>query len=740
MPQQFYIKTLHQVVLVADNAFAAGGEGTLFAVLRPTELSHCVAKIFHHNKRDAQKEAKINYLINNPPIFEGDQKEQPVVWAKYALYDADNEFVGFIMPKATGEKLEILTAPKLPKYLGKAWHRFRLGGDEALRLRLKVCYNLAAALRTIHATGRYVLVDLKPDNVLIKSNGVVSIVDTDSIEVIENNKTLFPATVATPEYTPSEYYKGVQPGQVLIEPSWDHFSLAVIYYRMLFGVHPYAATAKEPYDNINSLGDKIKHGLFVHHPEMTAKFAVVPPPHRQFDQLDKPLRHLFFKAFIDGFEQPEARPSAEDWGQALMSNPLLLIDRDLPSKSLNLDVINNKNWYVLALQKSMSEQNLLALPKDSYQPPLNVAYTSEAVLQEAIAYYKQAGAILWKVTKYFGIVFTVAMTLFIGATVIAGEPFQYMAFALGQIWGMLTFIPSLIIDLGGIGLFFLILLMPFLVATFRQFTGMANDKTQDVRKNLTGIFAITDAQKQDRLLELQYTLRKQRTKVKNQLREIENQLNALLQFKIRKEKEFFQNNNKKIIESNREITNKLRSERTEIQMQDNKAKNLMLEEANLIKKLRLDLQNSLKEHPIYSKINGKTVQQKIIFLEQQGDEAALFEGLEMAQIKADLLALEQATNEKLAAVKADFDEKHAELLNDTSQYKIKIDDIVEGSVESMREKIRIDTKLMDDSFKGLLKNIKKLQIENNAKEAELEELQEDIKQLKEELKLFQRLD
>ncbi|BDS10027.1 protein kinase domain-containing protein [Aureispira anguillae] len=735
MPKQFYIKAINQAIVIHDTPFASGGEGELFEVLAPAELKNTVAKIFHPSKRDAEKEAKINYLLKNPPSFEGSPTEHPIVWVKHILHNAKDEFVGFLMPKATGEKLEILTSPKLPKYLGKEWNRFKLGGNEALRLRLKVCYNLAAALRTIHATGKYVLVDLKPDNILIKSNGVVAIVDTDSIEVIKDGATLFPATVATPEYTPNEYYAGIQPGKVLINTSWDNFSLAVIYYRMLFGVHPYAATAKAPYNNINALGDKIKHGLFVHHPDLVNQFVVVPPPHRAFGKLDGQLRRLFLKTFVDGYENPEKRPSAEEWGQALLNNPLLLTNRPLPSKALKLEEINDKNWYVLALEKALREQNLqLPKEKSNKKATLPTHYTTQALLQEAMTYYKQAATAIWKVARYAGMVIMVVMTLFIVATIVGGAPFGDVVFALDSIWMVITFLPSLIIQIGGFGLLFLFAISPFLIATFRQFTGMAKDKTQAVRKNWIGSFSFTDAQKRKSLEELQYTLYNQRTKTKQRLREIKNELIVWSQIKTTKEKEFFKKNNQKIVESNQEISNQLKAEKRAIQVQDEKAKALMIEEANVIKKLRKSSQQQLEEHPVYSTIKGKTIHQKMAFL--SNDQGTENSRIDAKSIWAELQQLEQQLKNSLQEIKDSYDKKHAVLLGDTSQYKIRIDDLVKGSVDNMRQKTRIDSQLMDKSFKRLLKSIKSLRLEVDSKESELEAINSEIKLLKDELRRY----
>lgn len=737
MPQQFYIKAIQQAVVIEDLPFASGGEGALFAIISPVRFKNCVAKIFHPNKRDAQKEAKINYLQQHPPLFETSAQEQPIVWVKHLLSDSQGDFVGFIMPKATGEKLEILTAPKLPKHLGKEWRRFRLGTNEALRLRLKVCYNLAVALRTIHATGKYVLVDLKPDNILIKSNGVVSIVDIDSIEVIEGGKTLFPATVATPEYTPNEYYTGVQPGKVIMETSWDNFSLAVIYYRLLFGVHPYAATTKAPYDNVNALGDKIKHGLFVHNPSLSNQFVVVPPPHQNFTTIDRQLQGLFLQAFVEGNQNPKARPSAEDWGQALYNTPLLLTNRSLPSRSLQLDKMEDNNWYHLALEKAIQEQGIPVSNSNekgvvNYLP---TAYTTDAVLQEAKTYYKKIAKSIWNIVRYAGMVLGSILVLLLFITMVTGAPFDDIWFVLEVVGNVLFFLPSVFMELGGLNLFFLLLISPFIVASFRQASGMAKDRTQAVRKKMIGTFSFTEAQKQKSLEELQYTLYNQRAKVKQRLREIKNELIVWSQIKSTKEKEFFHKNNRKIAESNREISSQIREEKRAMQAEDDKAKALMIAEAKELKALRLSFQQKLSEHPIYGRIKGQTIAQKIAFL--NNGQLPSLSNFDVQVTLKELKALDKNVKEQLQNIKHSYDVKHNALLENANQYKIKIDDLVNGSVDVMRQKTAIDAQLMNEGFKKLLKSIGNLKQEINHKEAELEEINQNIKSLKDELKNYQ---
>ncbi len=365
MAKIFFTQSPEKIsVLLQDEAFASGGEGTLYKLHNSDDFAGMVAKIYHPNKLDEQKLQKVSYLIANPP-FNSDNtgNEEALIWPKEALFDKEGAFAGFLMKEAKGQKLEILTSVKLPARLGKEWERFR-DHDASQRLRLKVCFNIATAIRTIHAPGNYVLVDLKSDNILINSNGLIAIVDTDSAQVVENEKVICLATVATPEYTPPEFYRGIQPGNSLIEPSWDRFSMAVIFYRILFGIHPFAASCKEPFNHLNTLEEKIEAGLFVHNPGLKAQFSVIPPPHEEFNFASPEIKKLFLKAFVEGHKEADKRPTAEDWGIAFRNHPLLLTNRKLPSQ--NISVFNNKNWYLDALKEAVGEEKFFLEDAKAY--------------------------------------------------------------------------------------------------------------------------------------------------------------------------------------------------------------------------------------------------------------------------------------------------------------------------------------------------------------------------------------
>lgn len=333
MSLSVYTKKSKEKLMLSHKPFASGGEGHLYRIIAPRSFSNSVVKIYHPNKLSPTREAKIDYLLEYPPQHKG---QNAIVWVQDSIRDAAGNFLGFVMPLVEGEKLEILCTSNLPKKLANTWYRFHNKADNALELRLKVCYNLATAIHQIHASKRYILVDLKPDNIIITLDGLISLVDLDSVEVVENGQKLFDAPVATPEYTPPEYYNKNNAHDPTQQQAWDRFSMAVIFYKLLMGIHPFAGSFRSPYDNATTLAKKIEHHLFVFNPEISSYKKSIPPPHESFYHLSQEFQDLFLQAFVTGSKQPELRPTAHAWCSAIMQHLDIQRFRVLPSKLIQL--------------------------------------------------------------------------------------------------------------------------------------------------------------------------------------------------------------------------------------------------------------------------------------------------------------------------------------------------------------------------------------------------------------------
>lgn len=345
-----YIQSTKELLELANKPFASGGEGAIYAIEFPLEWTGSVAKIYHPSKRTIAKQNKIAYLLAHPPAG---ADGAALVWVQAVLTDEDGAFVGLLMPKAAGEKLEILCTPKLPRSLRTTWYRFHRDAPQAVPLRLKLCYNIAIAIQQIHALEQYVLVDFKPDNVLVQPHGLVALVDLDSIEIVENGITLFDAPVATPDYTPPEYYRKhtTDPTQ---QQAWDRFSMAVVCYKVLLGIHPFAASYKGNLSHYNDLTQKIEHGLYVHAPYLKNQLAAVPPLHNDLKQLPKAIQELFDRCFVAGHLDAAQRPTVQEWCSTLLQ---CLDDQHL--RPLPSTVVS-----VLEEDKIMALQQLPQSPKE----------------------------------------------------------------------------------------------------------------------------------------------------------------------------------------------------------------------------------------------------------------------------------------------------------------------------------------------------------------------------------------
>lgn len=339
MNNKVYLNNRNNPIYIEKKALASGGEGDIYRVVSPSKYTGYVVKLYHKEKRTSRKEAKVRFLLQNPPEAQNNNGHNSLVWPAGMIYD-NRGFAGLMMPFAQGDKLVILGSNKIPRKYRAKWQRFALQNPDSLEMRLKICFNIAAAVYQIHSTGRYVLVDLKPDNVLIQPNGLVAIVDVDSMEIIKGDSVLFPAAVTTPEFAPPEFYRDVQPGKTPIFSTWDRYSMAIIFYKLLFGIHPFAASARPPYDKLVSLHEKIEHGLFIHHPEKTPLFTVVPPPHRRFFKLRPQLQELFIQCFADGHLAEARRPTADEWCSVISGKSLVHVNRPLPSRVLALKNID----------------------------------------------------------------------------------------------------------------------------------------------------------------------------------------------------------------------------------------------------------------------------------------------------------------------------------------------------------------------------------------------------------------
>ncbi len=313
----FIVKTENgQQIKLEDTPFTSGGEGELYKIVSPQNLSdHCV-KIYYSQYQTQQKAEKLRFMANHKPQQITDKTNYMICWVVDLVF-RQGAFVGFLMPLAFDNSIQLyeLCTTKIRKNLASIWHqKFNRNNDTSIENRLKLCVNIAIAIHNIHSTKNYVLVDMKPQNILLCPEGKVSIVDLDSIQISNGVQVIHQGHVATPEYTPAEGAR-INPSNNFIPGSWDRFSLAIIFYELIFGLHPFVATSTGQYEHITTIDEAIKNGLFVFGSK--SQFLQLPSPHNNFQLLPQNIKGCFIKALDKGHNNPNARPTAEEWGNVL---------------------------------------------------------------------------------------------------------------------------------------------------------------------------------------------------------------------------------------------------------------------------------------------------------------------------------------------------------------------------------------------------------------------------------------
>ena len=280
---------------------AEGGEGWVY---KTTEAG-TLAKIFKEPAAEHRRE-KIEALIASPPH---DPPQAPdghrrFAWPQEMLCDVKTgEFIGYTMAQIpNGKPLDQFFDPGTSEYREKPF-----------RVRLAIA--VAELIADIHRHHLMLVVgDINPSNILADARGRVALIDLDSVQMTTPDGQNYPCPVGSTYYTPAELIGlGKKLGQVRRTQEHDRFGLAAIIFQLLFdGCHPFAAVGNDctPLDRIRA-GDW---------PYTNGSPYRPPPSAPPFRALPGAMQTLFTRTFVEGHWDPTARPTAEEWVEALTQN------------------------------------------------------------------------------------------------------------------------------------------------------------------------------------------------------------------------------------------------------------------------------------------------------------------------------------------------------------------------------------------------------------------------------------
>lgn len=279
------VYTTSRVPIKLESKVAAGGEGIIYTTNTPY-----VAKIYKRENNTKRKYEKIKLMLSKKIECEG------VCYPVAALYNSNEEFVGYMMPKAKGKELQksIFIKPLFLKNFPN-WKK---------RDTVELCITILEKIKYLHDRN-IVMGDINPANILVVSSKEVYFVDTDSYQV-EN----FPCPVGTNNYTAPEIQRK-HFSDFLRTMGNENFAVATLLFMiMLPGKPPYSQQGGE--DPINNI---IKMDFSYPFGDSSNKKTPDGPWRYIWSHLTYDLKKAFYNTFRKGgdYSTEDTRLTADEW-------------------------------------------------------------------------------------------------------------------------------------------------------------------------------------------------------------------------------------------------------------------------------------------------------------------------------------------------------------------------------------------------------------------------------------------
>jgi DNA-binding helix-hairpin-helix protein with protein kinase domain len=281
------------------NKIASGGEGEIRAIIGDGRLC---AKIYWEGKGS---DKKIIAMMKNRPKDPMHPNHASLAWPENLILDDGNKFLGFAMQyiqNAFPVHQAYSTDSRIKTFKEFSWdHLFT------------IALNFASVATSIHKKG-HIIGDINESNVMVNQNALITLIDCDSFFINDGNET-YKSNVGKGEYTAPEVLNSGS-YESRTEES-DRFAVAILIFKLLMlGFHPFHGKWKGRGES-PTRDKNIKAGRTPYFRSISE--IEVPPQAPSTNILPEDLWELFERAFVKGYSQPSARPSAFEWFKTLKS-------------------------------------------------------------------------------------------------------------------------------------------------------------------------------------------------------------------------------------------------------------------------------------------------------------------------------------------------------------------------------------------------------------------------------------
>ena len=280
-----------------------GGEGCVYA----TDMPGCVAKVFKPGKATQNKYDKCSWFIDNKISYKG------ICLPTHLLADEDDNFIGYVMPRASGTKLASVIHPIELREKHPDLPRCNL---------VALCMSILEQVQFLHENNILVF-DLDMSNIFVDKLETgypeTFIIDCDSFQIGTGDSIIFPGDVGRPLATPKEL-QGIPFKDQARTFANEYFSVTVLLFEILIpNQNPYMRRGGE-----NDEVQLVKHGQFPYTavPEKIQRVADEIPGQWVVDiweSLPPDITALFWSNLHKEGKNyaPENRTSVEEWSDTL---------------------------------------------------------------------------------------------------------------------------------------------------------------------------------------------------------------------------------------------------------------------------------------------------------------------------------------------------------------------------------------------------------------------------------------